>query len=114
MFTEPKISLRDEQPSVGIRAKTPSKGMFAVVDTLLKELRTWVKAHGIADQEPFFLRYHVIDMEGMMDIEVGCMVRRPLRGDDRVKPGVLPKGRYAHLTYTRYALRGNKALLGWI
>jgi effector-binding domain-containing protein len=59
MFTEPKISLRDEQPSVGIRAKTPFKGMFAVVDTLLKELRTWVKAHGIADQGPFFLRYHV-------------------------------------------------------
>jgi effector-binding domain-containing protein len=114
MFTEPKISWRNEQPSIGIRAKTPFKGMFAVVDTLLKELRTWVKAHGIADEGPFFLRYHVIDMEGMMDIEVGCMVRQPLRGDDRVKPGVLPKGRYAHLTYTRYALRGNKALLGWI
>ena len=32
MFTEPKISLRNEQPSIGIRAKTPFKGMFAVYE----------------------------------------------------------------------------------
>ena len=93
MFTEPKVSLRNEQPYIGIRVKTPFRGMFAVVDKLLKELRTWVKAHGIADEGPFFLRYHVIDMEGVMDIELGFMVRKPLRGDDRVKPGVLPQGR---------------------
>jgi len=114
MFTEPKISLRDEQPYMGIRVKTPFKGMFAVVDKLLKELRTWVKAHGIADEGPFLLRYHVIDMAGIMDIEVGFIVGKPLGGDERVKPGVLPKGRYAQLTYTHYALRAIKALLGWI
>lgn len=114
MFTEPKISLFNERPYVGIRVKTPFKGMFAVVDKLLKELRAWVKMHGIADEGPFFLRYYVIDMAGMMDVEVGFMVEKPLEGDDRVKPGVLPAGKYAHLTYSRYALRGNKALLGWI
>lgn len=114
MITEPKISLFSERPYVGIRVKTPFKGMFAVVDKLLKELRAWVKLHGIADEGPFFLRYHVIDMEGMMDIEVGFMVGNPRKGDDRVRPGVLPAGRYAHLTYSRYALRGNKALIGWI
>lgn len=114
MFTEPAISLRNEQHSIGIRTRTPFKGMFAVVDKLLKEMRTWVKAHDIADEGPFFLRYYVIDMDGMMDIEVGFVVRTPRKGDDRVKPGVLPEGRYAHVTYTRYALRGNKALLGWL
>lgn len=114
MITEPQISRHGERQYVGIRVKTPFKGMFAVVDKLLKELRLWVKAHGIADEGPFFLRYHIIDMEGMMDIELGFMVRNPLGGDDRVKPGVLPKGRYASLTYSRYALRGNKALIGWI
>jgi effector-binding domain-containing protein len=114
MITEPKISLRDERQYVGIRVKAPFKGMFAVVDKLLKELRIWVKGQGVADEGPFFLRYHVIDMEGMMDIELGFMVREPLSGDDRVKPGILPKGRYASLIYTRYEMRGNKALLGWI
>ncbi|MBX3058307.1 MAG: GyrI-like domain-containing protein [Anaerolineae bacterium] len=114
MFTEPKISLFNERPYVGIRVKTPFKGMFAVVDKLLKELRAWVKTHEIADEGPFFLRYHVIDMAGMMDIEVGFMVGKPIGVDARVQPGLLPAGRYAHLTYSRYALRGNKALLGWI
>src|SRR5688572_15215551 len=114
MITEPKISFRHERHYVGIRVKAPFRGMFAVVDKLLKELRTWVKAHGIADEGPFFLRYHVIDMEGIMDIELGFVVLEPLSGDDRVQPNVLPKGRYASLTYTRYALRGNKDLLEWI
>src|SRR5687768_226192 len=114
MITEPKIGRRSERPYVGIRVKTPFSGMFAVVDKLLKELRTWVKTHGIADEGPFFLRYHVIDMEGMMDIELGFIVPKPLPGDERVKPGVLPQGQYATLTYSRYALRGNKALLEWL
>jgi len=114
MITEPKISFHNEQQYVGIREKTPFNGMFATVDKLLKELRHWVKSHSIADEGPFFLRYHVIDMEGMMDIEVGFIVQETQEGDDRVKPNVLPKGRYASLTYTRYAMRGNKALIGWI
>jgi effector-binding domain-containing protein len=114
MITEPKIISHSERQYVGIRVKTPFRGMFAVVDRLLKELRLWVKTHGVADEGPFFLRYHVIDMEGMMEIELGFMLQNPLIGDERVKPGVLPKGRYASLTYARYAMRGNKALLGWI
>jgi effector-binding domain-containing protein len=114
MITQPKISLYNERPYVGLRLRTPFRGLFAVVDTLLKELRTWVKTHGVADEGPFFLRYYMIDMEGIMDIELGFMLPKPLPGDDRVKPGVLPKGQYANLTYTRYALRGNKALLAWI
>jgi hypothetical protein len=90
MITEPKITLRSERQYVGIRVKTPFQGMFAVADRLLKELRRWVKSHGIADEGPFFLRYHVVDMQEMMDIELGFMVRNPLQGDERVKPGVLP------------------------
>jgi hypothetical protein len=39
MITEPKISLRSERQYVGIRMNTLFKGMFAVVDKLLKELR---------------------------------------------------------------------------
>ena len=113
MITEPNIAYREEQPYMGIRTVTAFRGMFAVVDTLLKELRIWVKQHGVADEGPFFLRYHVIDMGGPMDIEVGFMVPLPLPGDERVKPGVLPAGRYASVTYTGSGMAGNKALIGW-
>ena len=36
---------------------------------------------------PRFLRYHVIDMAGEMNIEVGVPVATPLPGDGRVKTG---------------------------
>lgn len=110
----PGIDHRTARHTVGLRIITPFEGMFAQADTLFKELRRWVNAHGLADQGPYFLRYHVIDMNGLMDIEAGFVVTVPHLGDARVKDGVLPAGRYAHLTYSRYALRGNQALLLWV
>ena len=80
---------------MGIRTSAPFNGMFAVVDTLLKELRIWVKQHNIADQGPFFLRYHVIDMNGPMDIEIGFIVPAHLPGNERVNCGVLHRERAA-------------------
>jgi effector-binding domain-containing protein len=113
MITEPKIDYREEKLYMGIRTIAPFKGMFAEVDKLIKELRNWVKQHNLADEGPFFLRYHVIDMNGPMDIEVGFVVSKHLPGDERVKPGVLPSGNYATLTYSGSGLAGNKALIGW-
>jgi len=49
-----------------------------------------------------------------MDVEAGFVVVSQPTGDERVKCGTLPAGRYAHLTYSRYALRGNQALLIWV
>lgn len=113
MISEPEISFREERLYMGIRALAPFRGMFAVRDELLKELRPWVNQHGIAEQGPYFLRYHVIDMEGQMDIEVGFVVSDHLPEDKRVKPGSLPSGNYATLVYSRYGMRGNKALIKW-
>jgi effector-binding domain-containing protein len=113
MISEPKIDYREEKLYMGIRTVAPFKGMFAEVDKVLKELRTWIKQHGIAAEGPFFLRYHVIDMNGPMDIEVGFTVPKHLPGDVRVTPGVLPAGYYANLTYSGGGMAGNKALIGW-
>jgi len=110
----PGIDRRAAKQYVGLRIITPFKGMFAQTDKLFKELRQWVNVHGFAEQGPYFLRYHVIDMKGLMDVEAGFVVKSKLTGDERVKGGVLPAGRYAHLTYSRYALRGNQALSLWI
>lgn len=109
----PGIDERAARHYIGIRIVTYFEGMFAQTDKLFKDLRRWVNARGLAEQGPYFLRYHVIDMKGPMDIEAGFVVTSPTTGDDRIKPGVLPAGRYAHLTYSRYALRGNQALLSW-
>src|SRR5215475_4509075 len=108
---KPKIDERAEVQYMGIRTQTPFKGMFSVVTKLFKEINAWVKKQGIEPAGPPFLRYHVIDMEGPMDIEVGVPVAKPLAGDDRVHPGVLPGGRYASLIYIGNGYTGNAALI---
>ena len=113
MIGEPRIEYREERRYMGIRTIAPFNGMFAVVDKLLKQLRTWVKQHGMAEEGPFFLRYHVIDMNGPMDIEVGFMVSQHSAENEQVKPGVLPAGRYACLSYSGSGLKGNKTLIEW-
>lgn len=111
--SEPKIDIRPERPYLGIRAQTPFKGMFRVADKLRKELTIWLRDHQIEHAGPAFLRYHIIDMEGIMHIEVGIPVAIPHPGDGRVCPDVLPTGRYASLIFVGHGLTGNKALGHW-
>ncbi len=111
--SNPLIEYRQEKHYLGIRTIVPFNGMFAAIDPSMKELRKWVKHQGIADQGPYLLRYHVIDMRGPMDLEVGFIVSSQLPGDERVRPGILPAGHYAQLIYSGGGLRGNKALLEW-
>ena len=110
----PGIDHRTARHYVGLRIITPFEGMFAQTDKLFKELRQWVNAQDFADHGSYFLRYHVIDMKGLMDVEAGFVVKSRQTGDERLKGGVLPAGHYAHLTYSRYALRGNQALSIWV
>ncbi len=113
MMSDPIIAFREQRHSMGIRTIAPVRGLFAVRDALLTELRRWVQTQGITDEGPYFLRYHVIDMHHQMNIEVGYVISQQLPGDDRVIPGSLPAGTYASLIYSRYAMRGNKTLLAW-
>jgi hypothetical protein len=52
-------------------------------------------------------------MSGPMDLEVGAVTPGSLAGDARVRPAVLPAGRYATLTYRNHSLRANRALIEW-
>jgi effector-binding domain-containing protein len=109
----PRIDERVEQPYMGIRTQTPFKGMFKVIDRLHKELSTWAEKQDVKPVGPPFLRYHVIDMQGEMDIEVGLPYSSHLQEDGRVTAGVLPAGRYASLVYIGNGYTGNKTLIEW-
>ena len=111
--SEPRIDERAEQPYMGIRTQTPMKGMFKVIDKLFKEMNIWLKANDVQPAGAPFLRYHVIDMEGEMDIEVGFPVAAALPNSGRVTAGVLPTGRYASLIYIGNGYTGNKRLVEW-
>lgn len=113
--TEPTIDSRAEQPYVGIRLWIPSKDLSTWTTKLLKELRKWMAAEGLDATGPGFHRFYVINMGTEFELEVGVPVGVAVVGDDRVKPGILPAGRYANLTYTgrNNAYKGNKALVEW-
>ena len=104
---------KPERAYLGIRFQTPFEGMFAHVTVALKELRKWSKENNLADESPYFLRYYRTDMKGIMDVEAGLMTNSALIGQGRIKPGSLPRGRYATMIYRGNGLRGNQALMKW-
>ncbi len=115
MMTEPKIEERAEQSYVGIRTAAAMRELPTVIPETLGELSIWCGARGIYPAGAPFIRYHIIDMAGRLDIELGVPTAATIPGEGRVAAGVLPAGRYASLVYTDVT-RGtpaNKALLEW-
>ena len=104
---------KQERSYLGIRLSTPFGGMFAVITKALKELRKWSKDNSLAEDGPYFVRYYHCDMQDIMDVEVGLMTNSGHTGQGHIKPGSLPKGRYATMVYRGNGLRGNQALMKW-
>ena len=111
---KPKIDTRSKQVYMGIRTIAPFKGMSKVVDRISGELNAWVNEQDITPAGPPFLRFHVIDMRGTMDITFGIPVRKALPDNGLIKADVLPAGRYASLTYSGGGISANRALIEWV
>jgi effector-binding domain-containing protein len=113
--TKPIIDERPERYTAGIRLTAPIRDFKKVIPPTLTEVLSWVQEHGVGIGAPPFMRLHVVNMEGEMDMELGVPVAGPIQPDGRITPGVLPAGRYASLIYTGrdrgYA--GNGVLINW-
>lgn len=111
---KPKIDTRPEQVYMGIRTLAPFKGMPKVIDRISKDLGAWVDGHHVKPAGPPFLRFHVIDMRGFMDISFCVPVRNTLPDDGDVKAAAIPAGRYASLIYSGGGISANRALIEWV
>lgn len=104
-------------PYVGIRVVTPFRGMLAARDRLLAEARAGIKEAGIKTVGYGFLRLHVIDMGGLMDLEAGYFTAGPAHTEHtehtRLRPGSMAAGSYATMKYQDHARRANQALQDW-
>lgn len=76
------------------------EGLPGAVDQGFPELFGWLAEHGMAPAGPPFIRYHVTGAGGELDIELGVPADVTADGGTRVRPGVLPAGRYAVLRHT--------------
>jgi hypothetical protein len=110
----PRVEERSAIPYVGIRVITPFRGMLAVRDRLLAEARAEIKEAGIETVGYGFLRLHVIDMDGQMDLEAGYFTAGPTHIEDaRLRSGSMAAGNYATMKYQDHARRANQALQDW-
>jgi effector-binding domain-containing protein len=103
---KPKIDRRPKLTYMGIRTVAPFKGMSKAIGRISRELSTWIGEKDIKTSGPPFLRFHVIDMRGFMDISFCFPVRRALSDDGEVKADFIPAGRYASLIYSGAASFG--------
>lgn len=112
----PTVDVRADQPYLGINARVTMTQLDQVIPSLIGETAEWLGRHGIVSSGPPLVRYRVIDMPGTLDIDVAWPVPQPAEGDERVRPGTLPAGRYASLVYVGIdnGVAGNGALLDWI
>jgi len=109
----PRVETWGQQATLGIRETVPFRTMLSNRDRLLAELLEWMQQHDVEATGPFFLRLHVVDMAGMMDIEVG-VVSDAVSSTDRVKSGTLPAGRYALLDYRATSMPANRMIREWV
>jgi effector-binding domain-containing protein len=96
---EPRIEERAARHYAGIQATVPMDGISAAVDEAFPELFGWLAGSGIAPAGPPFIRFLVIDMEALLQLELGVPVAAPVTGSGRIRPGLLPAGRYVVLRH---------------
>jgi hypothetical protein len=109
-----RVEERPAIPYVGIRVVTPFRGMLAARDGLLAEARAGIKEAGIDTIGYGFLRLHVIDMDGPMDLEAGYFTAKPVEvAHPRLRSGSMAAGSYATMKYQDHARRANQALQDW-
>lgn len=99
MISEPEFKERDEIPYVAIRKVVPMREIAQRVPPLIPQIYEWLDRRGHDPAGPLFFRYLHIDDGNQLDLEVGVPLAEKIDGDDRIRPGSFPAGRYAVARY---------------
>lgn len=100
MDHQPRIEQRDAMPYAAIPLTVTMNTLASAVDQGFPELFSWLSARSLAPAGAPFIRYLTVDMDGEMTIELAVpVVGQAPPGDERVRPGMLPAGRYVTLMH---------------
>lgn len=116
MTNEPEIVQRSETPYVAITTRATMDNIGTAVPPLTREVRDWLTARGLKPAGDPLWKYNLIDMEKGIEIETGLPTSERVHGDDRIRAGVLPAGRYAvlwHVGHPRTLIDATARLLKW-
>ncbi|WP_433331178.1 GyrI-like domain-containing protein [Spirillospora sp. CA-294931] len=115
MSSQPRIEERPAQAYASMHRKVTMATIAEIADRI-PELVGWVLSRGIPMAGAPFLKYDLIAMDGVLEVEAGLPIGGPAEGDDQVRVASLPAGRYASLTHVGHPdeLVGRTAeLLEW-
>jgi effector-binding domain-containing protein len=112
----PTIETRTDHPYAAISVTVSMDELGSVVPPLTGQVFGWLADHGIAAAGPPFWRYVVVDMEAELELETGVATASQAVGDEQVRTGVLPAGRYATVVHTGHPdtlMSVTRELLEW-
>jgi effector-binding domain-containing protein len=113
---EPEVIQRSAQPYMSITNSVRMGQLGEQLPPQIGEIFGWLAARRAAPAGPPFWKYNVIDMAGEMEVEVGVPTVDEVLGDERVRPHVLPAGRYAvahHIGHPDSLEEATRELLEW-
>jgi effector-binding domain-containing protein len=116
MPQSPTVETRIDQPYAAIPVKVSMDELGAVVPPLTGQVFDWLADRGIRPAGPPFWRYVVVDMDADLELETGVAVASAVDGDERIRTGLLPGGRYAtvvHKGHPDTLVSATRDLLDW-
>lgn len=116
MLSEPAIVERAAQPYVAITERVTMDDIGTILPDLHPQVGAWLSERLLRPSGAPFWKYDVIDMSGTMEVEVAVPVLDPVTGDEIVRAGLLPAGRYATATFTGHPMglaNASATLLAW-
>ena len=117
MLAEPRVEQREERPYVAIRSRLPMSELPTVIPRDIGAVIEWMGQNGVAMAGAPFVRYHAVDLERGLEIEVGVPVGGAVPGGDGVESGAFPAGRYAavvHIGHYDRLVDTHAALQDWV
>ena len=100
MLSQPRIVTKPDQPFAAIRISVDRADIPSKAPPLIGQVAGWLGAKGVPPAGAPFFSYLAMPDDGPMVMEVGFPTGDKLTGDDRVRTGVIPAGRFASLVYT--------------
>ena len=116
MLTIPKIEDRAARDYAYISFTLPMSDMQKPAEEGFPALFAWLDKQGISPTGAAFYNYRRIDMAATLTVEAGVPVERAAMGDDTIRFGVLPAGKYVTTTYTGHydnLYDATAMLIGW-
>lgn len=121
-LTIPEIQDYPSHVTAGINYAVPMGPEFIeAIDTGFGRVAGWLREKGVEAMGPTYIRYNVINMEGVMHVEIGWFVDDPISDDVAASGGDIvvgesPAGNYVTTRYSGHydgLMNATAMLIGW-